>query len=145
MENIYQKYKDFAEFRLVYIREAHALGTRRESPQAREYNIIDPSTYGERCLLASAFIDNEKLTIPTIVDDIENTVNDAYSAFPDRIFVVDTHGKIALVAERGPWGFKPGLEATAVWLAEFASRTTEESEEQRIKGLKGVDSSDKRD
>lgn len=116
---MYQKFKDIAEFRLIYIREAHALGTRRESPQAKKYDIIDPSTFGERCSLASAFIDNEKLTVPTIVDDIENTVSDAYDAFPDRIFVIDSDGKIALVAERGPWGFEPALAATAVWLAEF--------------------------
>lgn len=131
MEKMYQKYKDVAEFRLVYIREAHALDSRWSSPQAEEHNIKDATTFGERCSLAAAFIDNEKLTVPTIVDDIDNTVNEAYSAFPDRLFIVGVDGRIALAAERGPWGFEPALNATKNWLAELSGETIEQSDKPR--------------
>ncbi len=122
MEKMYQKYKDIAEFRLVYIREAHALGSRRESAQAKEHNIKDPNTFGERCSLAASFLDNEKLTVPTIVDDIDNTVSEAYGAFPDRLFIVGIDGKIAYAADRGPRGFRPALQETDKWLSKLRAK-----------------------
>jgi Iodothyronine deiodinase len=95
-----------------------------------KYEIEDPTTYGERCSLAAAFIDNEKLTIPTIVDDMDNTTNQAYDAWPDRLFVIDYTGNIALAAERGPWGFKPALAATREWLAKLSDKKIESGKTQ---------------
>jgi hypothetical protein len=48
---------------------------------------------------------------------MDDAVEKAYDAFPDRIFVVDEKGRIAVRAEPGPWGFRKGVEATRRWLA----------------------------
>ena len=39
MEEMYQKYKEVAEFRMIYIREAHAVDGARPSGIGRQLNI----------------------------------------------------------------------------------------------------------
>ncbi len=45
------------------------------------------------------------LTLPTAIDGMDNAVNQAYSGWPDRLFVVDAEGKIAYAGGPGPRGF----------------------------------------
>ena len=47
------------------------------------------------------------LSIPTAVDDMGDTVNQLYKAWPERIYVIDRKGKIAYKAGIGPFGFRP--------------------------------------
>lgn len=46
-----------------------------------------------------------RLSIPLLVDDMENSVANAYSAWPDRLFILSADGKIAYRGGQGPWGF----------------------------------------
>jgi len=64
-------------------------------------------------------IKDKSLTIPVIIDDIENKVNEVYQALPTRVFLVRKDGKLGVAAEPGPWGLAPGLKATMEWLAEY--------------------------
>jgi len=41
-----------------------------------------------------------------LVDDMMDSVAKAYSAMPDRLFILDAEGKIAYRGERGPRGFR---------------------------------------
>ena len=61
----------------------------------------------------------ENITIPCIIDDMDNNVSVAYKALPDRLYVVRKDGRLAIAAERGPRGLRPALEETWVWLAEY--------------------------
>lgn len=119
MEKMYQDYKDIAEFRLVYIKEAHAADSERSVGYAVEKGINQHKNYDERCTTAEMLMNDKSLTIPTLIDSMDNAVNEAYSAQPDRIFVVGTDGRLAIAGSRGPRGFKPALEDTKKWLAEF--------------------------
>jgi len=119
MERMYQNFKDIVSFRIVYIREAHSIDSRRPSRIARKKGITEHADYGERCSIAKAFLDEQNLTIPAIVDDFDNSVNLAYHAFPDRVFVVNADGTLAVAGKRGPWGFVPALEETGAWLADY--------------------------
>ena len=47
------------------------------------------------------------MTMPCVVDTMDNQADRAYAAWPERIYIVDTDGKIAFAGKRGPWGFKP--------------------------------------
>jgi hypothetical protein len=42
-----------------------------------------------------------------VVDEIEDTIADAYGALPDRLYLIDRDGTIAFQGEPGPWGFDP--------------------------------------
>jgi len=54
-----------------------------------------------------------------LIDGMDNKVNEAYKAHPDRIFVVRKDGKVAVAAARGPFGYVPALEQTKKWLADY--------------------------
>ncbi len=119
MQKMFKNYGDIAEFRLVYINEAHAADSDWSVPYAEELGINDHTNYGERCAVAERLLSDKKLTIPTVIDGMDNKVNQAYKAWPDRIYVVGSNGKLAIAAARGPRGFAPAIEQTAEWLADF--------------------------
>jgi len=104
---------------MVYINEAHAADDAWPVPYAKEKGIKEHTSYGERCTTAQMLIDEKKLTLPCLIDGMDNAVNKAYQASPDRVFLVRTDGKLAVAADRGPWGFKPGLSAVETWLKKF--------------------------
>jgi type I thyroxine 5'-deiodinase len=41
-----------------------------------------------------------------LVDSIENTTEAAYTAWPDRLYVIDVDGRIAYKSDAGPFGFR---------------------------------------
>ncbi len=116
MNKVAKKYKDDAEFFVVYIREAHAADSAWPEPIEGEEAINTPKTYGERVTIANKCYKKLNIKIPCLIDDIDNSTEQAYEAWPERIFLVDTDGKIAVRAERGPWGFAPGLKKARNWL-----------------------------
>jgi len=138
MEKMYQEYKDIAEFRIVYIHEAHASDSRWAVPYAKEKGIKNATDYGERCSTAKRLLSDKSLHIPFIVDGMDNKVNDVYAAWPDRIFVIRKDGRLGVAGKRGPWGYKPALDATAKWLAAYRKAGEEPalSEEDLQAGVK---------
>lgn len=44
--------------------------------------------------------------MPTLIDKEDNKVNQAYAAWPDRLYVVGKDGRIAYQGAQGPKGFK---------------------------------------
>ena len=45
--------------------------------------------------------------MPTLIDDMDNTTDLAYSALPDRLYLIGKDGTIAYTAAQGPMGFRP--------------------------------------
>jgi len=119
MERMYQEYKDIAEFRIVYISEAHAIDDPRPNPFAELKGIYEHKDSGQRCSTAEMMMQEENITISCIIDDMDNNVSVAYKALPDRLYVVRKDGRLAVAAEKGPRGLGPALEETWVWLAEY--------------------------
>ena len=67
-----------------------------------------PKTEKERAEVATACVEGLKLSIPTLIDGADNAVCTAYSAWPDRLYVVGKDGRIAYKGRPGPGGFSPG-------------------------------------
>lgn len=110
---------------MVYINEAHAADGRRPVDYAKELEITEHRDYGQRCETAERLIKDKELTIPCVIDGMENLVNQAYSAHPDRIFLVRADGRLAVAGDRGPFGFEPALKETRKWLEELKKKETE--------------------
>lgn len=92
------------QFYIVYIREAHAIDSR--APTA--FGLIeDPITELERAAVASRCVEELDLPIPAVLDKMDDAVNQAYKAWPDRIYLVGKDGKIAYAGGRGPFFFSP--------------------------------------
>ena len=73
-----------------------------------------PETFDEREHVAEACAVGIDLRIPTLIDDMDNTTGLAYSALPDRLYLVGTDGKIAYKSGRGPMGFRPDEFESAI-------------------------------
>jgi hypothetical protein len=66
-----------------------------------------PTTDEERTSVAAECCSALELPMPVLVDGIDDAVNTAYSGFPDRLYVIDTTGRVAYKGGRGPMGYKP--------------------------------------
>ena len=119
MEQLYQDYKDDAAIYIVYISEAHAMDDRNPVGYAKEMGIKEHTTFGERCSVASRLVADKKLTIPCVVDNMDNAAEKAYQGHPDRVYLIGKNGKLAVAGNRGPWGFQPALGAAGKWLAQY--------------------------
>jgi hypothetical protein len=106
LEKCYQAHKDKAEFILVYIREAHPEDG-WQVPMNRQEGIIinQHKNEEERGHAASTCAIKLSLTLPFVIDTIDNKVDTAYTAWPDRLYIVDRDGKIAFKGQPGPRGF----------------------------------------
>ncbi|MCZ6835966.1 MAG: hypothetical protein O7G85_09355 [Planctomycetota bacterium] len=108
MKEMYRTYGNDVQFYIVYIREAHALDSR--SPMGGDGNpmIEDPVTLDERNKVAQVCLTKLELEmIPALVDDMDDTANNAYAAWPDRFYLVGRDGTIVYHGGRGPFGFLP--------------------------------------
>jgi len=102
------RYAGRAEFLYVYIKEAHPedewqMGSNEEDGVLYR----QPQTLEERRALAQEFIATMDVATTTLVDDIQNTANACYAAWPERIYVIDTEGRIAYKGGMGPFLFDP--------------------------------------
>ena len=92
----------------MYIQEAHpADGWQMESNERDDVIFHKPKDWGERQSVAQACCTRLNLSMPCVVDSIDNAVDNLYAAWPERIFVLDRDGKITYAGKQGPWGFKP--------------------------------------
>lgn len=95
-------------FLVVYIREAHPeegwiLPENRRSGIA----VNEPTTDAERVAVASNCAAKLEMSMPTVIDGVDNAVASAYGGWPDRLYLVGTDGRIAYQGGEGPFGFKP--------------------------------------
>ena len=47
------------------------------------------------------------LTMPLLLDEMDNATSIAFAAWPERLVVADADGLIAYPGSPGPWGFLP--------------------------------------
>jgi hypothetical protein len=66
-----------------------------------------PRSKDEREGVAGKCLAALEMTIPLVVDDIDDRVGHAYSGMPDRLYVIDRAGRVAYKGGRGPFGFNP--------------------------------------
>lgn len=95
----------------MYIREAHPTDSARP---ARHVQVEQPKTFLARMEVATACSAVLHLTIPQLVDDIDNTVMRAFDAFPDRLYIISPDARIAFQGGRGPRGFSVDEMETAL-------------------------------
>jgi len=74
-----------------------------------------PKTLEQRVMIANDFVKRFKFTLPFGIDDMSNAANDAYAAWPERIYIIDESGRIAYRGGIGPFNYKP--EEAREWLA----------------------------
>ena len=88
--------------------EAHALDAwQDEDNQKDKIAVASPKTLAERCAVEGTCATKLALRIPAIIDNLANSTEEAYTAWPDRLYVIDAEGRVAYKSNPGPFGFKP--------------------------------------
>ncbi len=110
---MYETYSEDVKFLMVYIREAHPTDGWQSKANEREGILIkQPTTFEARLDVAKQMCTKLDISIPGVIDEMDNKVNTAYSAAPDRLYLISTEGTIAYKGGPGPRGFVPAeLEA----------------------------------
>jgi len=113
---IYEDYKNRADFLTVYVREAHPTDEwQMKSNLKDDVCYAQPKTLEQRVMIANDFVKRFKFTMPFGIDDMSNAANDAYAAWPERIYIIDESGRIVYRGGIGPFNYKP--EEAREWLA----------------------------
>src|SRR5262245_19216329 len=117
MDGLYQKYKEKAEFRFIYIREAHPDSILRvtEGEKTVLTKIGQTNNFAERAHVAQQCSQTLKLTMPMLIDTTDNKTNAAYAGWPNRLVIVAKDGTVAYKEPEGA-SFKP--DAVEKWLEE---------------------------
>ena len=108
LNDLYKKYKDRAEFYIVYIQEAHPVDAWQMDVNVKDGALLATTkTLDDRTKAADTCLIKLGLDLPALIDKPDDAVERAYTGWPDRLYVVDTSGKIAFKSAPGPFGFKP--------------------------------------
>jgi hypothetical protein len=113
---IYNDYKDHADFLTVYVREAHPTDEwQMKSNVKDDVCYAQPKTLEQRVAIARDFTARFKFLLPFGIDEMGNVADAAYAAWPERLYVIDETGHVAYRGGMGPFNYKPA--EVRDWLA----------------------------
>jgi iodothyronine deiodinase-like protein len=105
------------QFIAVYLREAHPADGWTMGKDKLSKSILQPKTVAERSQVAVKCCSTLKISMPMVVDDIDDRIGHAYSGMPDRLYIINSAGKIAYQGGRGPFCYLPSeMEQSLVML-----------------------------
>jgi type I thyroxine 5'-deiodinase len=64
-----------------------------------------PRTDEARAETAAVCVVRLAIKLPSLVDDIDNKTERAYTGWPDRLYIIGTDGRIRFKSAPGPYGF----------------------------------------
>ena len=106
MEQLYSQYKDRVEFFVVYVQEAHPTdGWQTESNVAEGILFRQHQSYDERDEAAQSCAIGLDLSLPTLVEEMDNAIDEAYGAAPERLYLIGKDGKVLYHGGAGPHFF----------------------------------------
>ena len=115
---MYRRYRDRADAVFVYIAEAHSTdGWQLQANLDEDVLLANHETVEDRFAAAREGVARLGLTMPVLVDGMDDAVSNAFAAWPERIYVVDADARIAYIGGPGPFEFDP--EAAASMLDEL--------------------------
>jgi hypothetical protein len=100
---------------VVYITEAHPTDVwQTESNTKEQVLFASPRSEDERAFIAGACVRKLGIEIPAVLDEFGNSTESAYTAWPDRLYVIDAAGRVAYKSRPGPFGFSAEQLKTAI-------------------------------
>jgi len=70
-------------------------------------DVEDPITDEERRAMALRCTRELQMTMPAVVDTLDDATSLAYEGWPERLYLVGADGKVAYRGGPGPFGFDP--------------------------------------
>jgi hypothetical protein len=104
-----------AQIYFVYIAEAHAVNEwQTDSNEEAGIRVAQHTTLDERIREARTGAERLGLSMPLLVDTMDNAVSETFAAWPERIYMLGGDGRIAFRGGPGPWEFDPDAAAAAL-------------------------------
>jgi hypothetical protein len=92
----------------VYVREAHPTDEwQMKSNVKDDVCYAQPKNLGQRVAIANDFVKRFHFPLPFGIDDMNNRANDAYAAWPERLYILDESGRIVYRGGMGPFNYNP--------------------------------------
>ena len=104
--DIYRRYRDHVAFFVVYIQEAHPTdGWQTDSNVAAGILFRQHQSYEEREAVATTCSLDLHLPLPVLVEEMDNAIDAAYGAAPERLYLMGVDGRVAYQGGAGPHFF----------------------------------------
>ena len=118
LHTLFEKYHEQVQFLSIYIREAHPVdgwwlggglvGVAMKLGRLKAAtDVYDPTTIEERRKVAGSCNTALQYGIHTYVDEMDDAVNQAYAAWPTRLYLIGDDGRIVYHGGLGPFDFHP--------------------------------------
>ena len=106
MERLYSRFKDRIEFFVVYVQEAHPTdGWQVESNIKDDVFYRQHQSLDEREEAAQSCTIGLHISIPTLVEEMDNAIDESYGAAPERLYLIGKDGRVAYHGGAGPHFF----------------------------------------
>jgi len=91
----------------VYITEAHPSDVWQMQSNIKDSVVFaTPKDEEERALIAGACVRKLGIKPTAVLDEFGNATEQAYTGWPDRLYLIDGAGRVAYKSKPGPFGFK---------------------------------------
>ena len=118
---IYEELQDQFQFLTVYTREAHPEdGWQIEINNDQDVVYDQPTTLDERAHIAGTCLAQHGIRMPLLLDDMDDSINKAYSGSPERLYLIDENGIVRHRSASGPFQMKV-IEAWYEALKEYVT------------------------
>jgi hypothetical protein len=102
-------------FLVVYVTEAHPSDVWQLQSNLRDKVVFSsPRSAEERAEIAGSCVRKLGIQIPAVLDEFGNSTEKSYTAWPDRMYLIDREGKVAYKSKPGPFGFHADELAAAL-------------------------------
>ena len=92
----------------MYVKEAHPEdGWQVPDNEKDGVCYLQPRTLADRVAIVNDFVKRFTFTVPILVDPMDNPAMDAYTAWPERLYVIGADGRLLYVGAPGPRGVDP--------------------------------------
>lgn len=91
---------------MIYVQEAHPTdGWQVDANVSDSVYFRQHQSYEEREEVAGTCTLDLKISVPTLVEEINNEIDEAYGAAPERLYLIDRDGQVAYHGGAGPHFF----------------------------------------
>ena len=105
---MYEHYEGKVAFLAVYILEAHPSDVWQMESNIKDSVVFtSPKNEDERDFVAGACVRKLGIKFPAVLDGFDNTTEQAYTGWPDRIYLINKQRRVVYKSKPGPFGFNP--------------------------------------
>src|SRR4051794_13708447 len=102
------KYGNDSGFSAGYILGAHPSAVWKMQSNVKDKVVFaSPKNFDERIDVANSCVRKLGIKFPAVIDGFDNVTEQAYTGWPDRLYLIDRDGKIGCKSKPGPFGFHP--------------------------------------